>query len=285
MPVRVEGGRDVDERVEYPFMTAELAERIEKHASEANLSRVVGIQKLQGNPLRVEFRSFEQVKAFVVHGAPYLELHRAVNTGPGDEAYLREILDWFHEQGTSCEFDISPFRYSDELLHKLAETGFYQHSFLTVLYGIPEDHQLDLPVGVTVREFPDEEAGEFARLCVAIDNIPEPDWPLWTQVVQAQFTGWRKYIAYVGGNPAAHAALWIQNFVGVMMYATTHPEYRGYGCQVALLRRRVADAGAAQCDLVVSSANPGTISQRNQERAGLRTAYNKALWTELRPPG
>ncbi len=57
------------------------------------------------------------------------------------------------------------------------------------------------------------------------------------------------------------------------------PEFRGRGCQTTLLQRRLADAAAAGATLAIAEASPGSISQRNMERTGLRTAYTKAIWT------
>jgi ribosomal protein S18 acetylase RimI-like enzyme len=151
---------------------------------------------------------------------------------------------------------------------------------MTMLYGIPVMDQPAPPVGVTIHDFSNQ-LDEFAAQAVEIDGIPELDREVWARVIKAQFKGWRCYIAYVGGMAAAHAAMHMKNGVANLMYAGTREEYRGYGCQTALLRHRLRDAAASSCDLVVSASNPGSISQRNQERAGMRIAYTKAVWTQL----
>jgi GNAT superfamily N-acetyltransferase len=58
------------------------------------------------------------------------------------------------------------------------------------------------------------------------------------------------------------------------------PDYRGRGCQAALLRRRIDDAAAAGCELVASQLPFGSGAQRNVERAGLRVACTKAIWCD-----
>ena len=91
--------------------------------------------------------------------------------------------------------------------------------------------------------------------------------------------GWRLYIATVDGTPAAFAALFVRDGVGSLAGAATVPALRGRGCQTALLHRRIADADDDGCDLIASQATPGSVSQRNMERAGLRIAYTKAIWS------
>ena len=94
----------------------------------------------------------------------------------------------------------------------------------------------------------------------------------------------RCYVAEVAGAPAALGVLHVADGVGSMANALTIPAMRGRGCQTALLRRRIRDAALAGCDLLASQCMPGTPSQRNQLRAGLRIAGSKAWWLPL-PPG
>jgi len=266
--------------IETTIVTQELADRILKYEIEAHLSRVEGMLRLSGNPLAVAVQQFGGAYAFVVRGSPYMEISRVIGLGAAEEKLVGPFVEWFRGQDRPCSIDISPHHFDESLLHSLARRGLYQARFFTMLYGIPVMEQPAPPVGVSIQDY-SSRLNEFAALAVEIDGIPELDRDVWRKVIKAQFTGWRCYVAFVGGMAAGHAAMHTKNGVANLMYAGTREEYRGYGCQTALLRNRLRDAAASNCDLVVSSANPGSISQRNQERAGLRIAYTKAVWALL----
>lgn len=90
--------------------------------------------------------------------------------------------------------------------------------------------------------------------------------------------GWGLYLAFVGEQPAAAGALYVQDGVGSLLIGGTLPAFRRLGCQQALLRARMADAARQGCDLVAAQAGLDTTSQHNMERAGMRTAYTRAFW-------
>jgi len=54
---------------------------------------------------------------------------------------------------------------------------------------------------------------------------------------------------------------------------TTSPAFRRRGVQAACLAHRLRVAREAGCDLAVASADPGSESARNIERAGLQCLY------------
>lgn len=90
--------------------------------------------------------------------------------------------------------------------------------------------------------------------------------------------GFRCYLALVDGEPAGLGVLHVADGVGSLANALTIPAMRGRGCQTALLHRRLRDAAAAGCDLIASQCRPGSASERNQLRAGLRVVGSKAWW-------
>ena len=59
--------------------------------------------------------------------------------------------------------------------------------------------------------------------------------------------------------------------------ASTRVAYRKRGVQTALLRHRLDAAYTLGCDLAMVMTTPGTVSQRNVQRAGFDVAYTKAI--------
>jgi hypothetical protein len=236
----------------------------------------------------VERQQWNRVSATLVRRDrfyyPYFNAIRGV--GPGTEAELDAALAWFQGNARPCAVSISPFDASPGMLAHLAERGLRPTRFMTVLYGIPtSDHSTRIAQPhpdfvapeIVVRR--DESPNLDVYLSLWLASQPAEEWEELRALGRAEFADWRCYVALVDGQPAAIAGLYLRDGVGVMASGNTLPSFRGRGCQAALLRRRIADAALAGCDLILSQATPGTISQRNIERVGLRTAYTQTIWT------
>jgi predicted acetyltransferase len=66
--------------------------------------------------------------------------------------------------------------------------------------------------------------------------------------------------------------------VALLAGASTIPESRRQGAQLALLDNRLRYAAEQGCDLAMMCALPGSASQRNAERQGFRIAYTRIKW-------
>jgi hypothetical protein len=126
-----------------------------------------------------------------------------------------------------------------------------------------------------VEEIGPAHADEFVRVYETVWGGGGSIRPL---VGQSQF---RCYLAYVDGQAAALGVLHISGAIGSMANGLTAPQFRDRGCHIALLHHRSRDAAADGCEWLVSQCMPGSISQRNQLRAGFRVAGTKAWWVPL----
>jgi GNAT superfamily N-acetyltransferase len=86
------------------------------------------------------------------------------------------------------------------------------------------------------------------------------------------------FLAEVDGHPAAAGALFLHEGVALLAGASTIPQFRRRGAQLALLEARLDHAKQAGCDVAMMGAAPGSGSQRNAERAGFRIAYTRLKW-------
>jgi GNAT superfamily N-acetyltransferase len=68
--------------------------------------------------------------------------------------------------------------------------------------------------------------------------------------------------------------------VALLAGASTVPEHRKRGAQLALLDARLRYAAEHGCDLAMMGAAPGSASQRNAERHGFRIAYTRIKWRQ-----
>ena len=88
----------------------------------------------------------------------------------------------------------------------------------------------------------------------------------------------RLFLAEIGGRAVAAGALTIDDGVALLAGASTIPDARHRGAQLALLSARLAYASQHGCDLAMMGALPGSGSQRNAERNGFRIAYTRTKW-------
>jgi ribosomal protein S18 acetylase RimI-like enzyme len=84
----------------------------------------------------------------------------------------------------------------------------------------------------------------------------------------------------VDGRPVAQAILHWQGDIGYLESAGTLSAYRGRGLQQALIRRRIADAMAQGCRLIIGGAEFASPSVANQMACGLAVAYTAARWVQ-----
>jgi hypothetical protein len=91
---------------------------------------------------------------------------------------------------------------------------------------------------------------------------------------------WHYYLAYDGHRPIAGAVLYVRGQHAWCGLGATREADRGRGAQLALLRRRIADAAAAGCHWISADTLAGSLptpaqSRRNLERAGFTTLYER----------
>ncbi|MGD9751714.1 MAG: GNAT family N-acetyltransferase [Acidimicrobiia bacterium] len=90
------------------------------------------------------------------------------------------------------------------------------------------------------------------------------------------------FLALRDGRPVGAAHVLVHGRAASLGGTATLPAFRRQGVQAALLRARLDHAARQGCDLAVVTADPGSGSARNVERAGFRLAHTNA---RLRQPG
>lgn len=84
------------------------------------------------------------------------------------------------------------------------------------------------------------------------------------------------WLGVVNGASAAAGAMNFRGKLALLFGDSTLEKLRGQGLHLALIRARLNHAARhGNCDLATASTLPGSISQRNYERAGFRVVYTK----------
>ena len=90
-------------------------------------------------------------------------------------------------------------------------------------------------------------------------------------------SGFRRYLARIGGAIVGGACLRIDGKVAQLSGAATLPAARRRGVQSALLAHRLEKAAAAGCEIAVVTTQPGSKSQQNVQRQGFELLYSRAV--------
>lgn len=266
---------------QYPFADIELARRLER-------------TEAQGSVNFIEAR----VKAFPEMGAKWIEIAGTYATldkpgSPLSQTFglgvfqpisaeeLDRIEDFFRSHESDVFHEVCPLA-DMSVFTLIKERGYQPVEFSNVLYR---------PVTPDLRL----EASQNQRIAVRVVGKDEID--LWAQT---SFEGWSEFpeyadffrdlakvfghskgpsfIAELDGKPIATGALTIQGDVALLAGASTIPDARRQGAQLALLEDRLRYGAQQGCTVAMMVALPGSGSQRNAERHGFRIAYTRTKW-------
>jgi hypothetical protein len=200
---------------------------------------------------------------------------------PATESDLDRLEAFFRDRGAPVLHEVSPLA-DKSLLPLLNARGYQPVEFTSVMF---------LPIGG--RPAADPPRNERIRVRV----IAEDEQELWART---SADGWREvaefadgvldmtrvvaaadslhFLAELDGKPIATGGLCIHKGVALLAGASTIPEGRKQGAQLALLESRLRHATDSGCDLAMMCAEPGSSSQRNAERQGFRIAYTRVKW-------
>jgi GNAT superfamily N-acetyltransferase len=252
-----------------------------------------GLQRAPGDPCRVRIRTFGSTRTFIAHGHDWLNRVTLV----GDETFeqLDEIIAYFAGHGQRCQVEWNPgncYRpdsWNDELGRRLLDRGFRPGGFRCVWVvrtaAAADEPPVETPP-VSIRHFAAGELEEFlAVLGVMERHTDEQRARSRLNVMHGEGDArWRHYVGYVDDVPCCNATLFAGPRVAYLEWVQTLAAFRGRGCHHALIRRRLADAAAAGCELAFAVTDVGTQSARNLQRAGFRLAYNYVMLTREPQP-
>jgi GNAT superfamily N-acetyltransferase len=227
------------------------------------------------------------VAAWVGAGSPLNKVAGLGFGGPVDEGELDGIERALAARGTAVRVELSNLG-DPEIAAQLSRRGYVLIGFENVLgLRLPA---APVPVAGEIAVATSGEAELGLWLDVVVDGFAHPDAqgiPTSEEFSRAEIerairdigeaSGFRRYLARRGGEPAGGASLRIADGVAQLCGAATLPAHRRRGVQTALLATRLAEAAAAGCDLAVVTTQPGSKSQENVQRQGFELLYTRAV--------
>ena len=199
---------------------------------------------------------------------------------------LDRIEQFFQERGAAVFHEVSPLA-DPAIFPLLNQRGYQPCEFTTILYrtiapgfSYTELRNENIRVRLTTADEVELWAKTSAR---GWSEFPElAEFMLRFGKVVAQRTDGLSFIAELHGTPIATGAMSIYDDVALLAGASTVPEGRKQGAQLALLDSRLRYAAEHGCNIATMGALPGSASQRNAERQGFRIAYTRTKWQLVR---
>lgn len=260
-------------------ITLGIATEIENAEIDMLSSRLERLQTISGNPMQVQMKKFGSATAFsskIIAGPAFNTVKGITNADAIDA-----IISYYESLQIPCRFEITPAQGTAELFQYLSQKGFYQSSFHTALYSIPRVDPSLLPANISVRQLKENEFHILVDIYVRGFNMPSftKDGVRQNNEILYDKPGWHFFIAEVQNTPAGIGVLYINNGIASLAASATLPEFQRKGCHTALIQKRIETAIESNCNLIVGQARFGSGSQNNMERAHMKIAYTKSIWT------
>jgi GNAT superfamily N-acetyltransferase len=200
---------------------------------------------------------------------------------PVTPAVLDALEEFFTSRGAPVFHEVSPLA-GVEVFASLADRGYRPVELTSVLYrpaAEPLNRAINPRIGVR-RAAPEEHElwSQIAARGWASEHPELMDFLLDFGKVIAEKGDGTYFLAELDGSPVAAGVLSLGNQVALLAGASTVPEARRNGAQLALLDARLQYAAGQGCDLAMMCAAAGSTSQRNAERHGFRIAYTRVKW-------
>lgn len=228
----------------------------------------------------IELRDFGPVQASIVTELPGVGMMNLVlgATAPGavEDGHLAAATEWVRSRGIDAYVPATPGLPDTAAAETwLTANGFTEGYAWMKFVRDPHPPRFTAPA-VEVVELSDPEQEPFGMIGATGFGLPA-----WASSFFARLPGrdgWRCYAARVDGEAQACAAMHVHDGVAEFGIAATLEPARGRGCQLALLHRRILDAGEAGCHTLFVETGERipdrpSPSYRNILRAGFEEAY------------
>jgi MOSC domain-containing protein YiiM/GNAT superfamily N-acetyltransferase len=182
---------------------------------------------------------------------------------------LPRVLDFYRLHGTPGWLPMTEPPWPD------AQPDFRHAILLAAPDAVGKAHP---PPGVKVRLGDETDAGAIQEVLSSVHQDSQQSLLLDVVPFLLAAPARTALIAEEGGRPIATASLHVHHHVGLLRQMHVVPDARGRGLQRVLIAARARLAVERGCDLIASSAAPGSISEGNLatmglERVGIRDVY------------
>jgi hypothetical protein len=202
--------------------------------------------------------------------------------GPVAGADLDRLEEFFQRLGAPVFHEVSPLA-GAALPVTLSERRYQPFEFTSVMYrpicpGVHFVATRNDRIGVRVVGADEQEVWAQTAARGWSEYAGLQDFLLGIGEVTANRPDAKLFMAELENRPIAAGVVSIYDGVTLLAGASTIPEARNQGAQLALLDARLRYGASSGCDIAMMCAQPGSASQRNAERQGFRIAYTRIKW-------
>lgn len=263
------------------FADKDLAQKLERTEASSNAAFVEARARLQPESGATWIEVAGAYAMFDGVGSPLTQTFGlGVFETPTHED-LEQLEAFFIERGADVFHEISPMA-DPSLLTLLNERGYQPVELSSVLYrSIEMENSLPINPRIKTRIVTADEAELWAATAAKGWSTEAPgleDFMMGIGRINANSQAAVPFLAELDGKPIAAANFSIQSDVALLAGASTVPEGRRQGAQLALLNARLQHAAEQGCTVAMMGALPGSQSQRNAEKHRFRIAYTRIKW-------
>lgn len=239
----------------------------------------------------VELRGFGPIQATAFAELPAVPRVNIVQGAAEPEAvdggHLADAIEWMRSREVDYRVPVaSALPAAGKAAQWLSEHGYERGEGWEKLVRDTSPPNLPEPPGIEIIELAPGEGEGMDTIAPAGMGLPDLAGLLFFDLPALE--NWRCYVALLRGELVACGSMLIDNGIAELGIDSTLEAARGWGCNKALLRRRLIDAAAAGCHTVFAELDEcgpeGTdAARRNLFRAGFEEAYASQNWR--RPSG
>jgi hypothetical protein len=265
------------------FSDKNLAQKLERTEGSANAA-FVGARAEISPASGAEW--IEVAGTYAMFDGTESPLTQTFGLGVFDEitgAELDKIETFFRRHGAPVFHEVSPLA-GLALVTLLNERGYQPVELSSVMFqSIDAANMLDLELNAEIKTRVIEPGQEetWARTSAngwATEGEGLADFIFNFGRISAITKGGFPFLAELEGEPISAGMLFIYDDIALFGGASTIPEGRRKGGQLALLDARLKFAAEKGCKIAMMCALPGSQSQRNAEKNGFRIAYTRTKW-------
>ncbi len=264
------------------FADVDLARRLERTEARSNASFVEARAKMfpdfgaEWTEIAGAYAMFDGIES------PLTQTFGLGIFGDATNADLEKIEAFFQKHDAPVFHEVSPLA-DTSLINLLNERGYQPIELTSVMFQPIEKSTLDLTSNpkVKTRIIQTGEEKLWARTSAngwATEMAGMAEFMFEFGQISAKCAGGFPFLAEIENEPAATGMLFIYDNVALLAGASTVPEKRNRGAQLALLKARLRFAAGRGCTLAAVGASPGSQSQRNAEKNNFRIAYTRTKW-------
>jgi GNAT superfamily N-acetyltransferase len=205
-------------------------------------------------------------------------------TAPGAVAdgHLAAAAEWARSRGVSSYVPVTPGLTETEQAGTWLTVNGFSPTYAWMKFvrdAHPPRFEVAKDIEIVAVTEPDQEP--FGM--IAATGFGLPVWAAAFFADLPKHPDWRCYVARVDGEAQACGAMLVQDEIAELGIGATLEPARGRGCQLALLRHRILEAGELGCRILFVETGervpdrPST-SYRNILRAGFEEAYLRPNW-------